>query len=366
MVIQWSRLQGLPVLPERPRSFDMTFYNANTLFGNSIDELFETFTDYRSIISNRLPNPNPGTHDNDGVQYANGYGKQSSAVIVPAFLAAYTGKDPNTFDLDLERRVSRRTYIPKPNWSLRYDGLSKIPWFKDRFQSFTLEHAYTSVLRVSNFNTDVQYDGLFQEKRQNGNYYTRVEIPAVQITEAFNPLVGLKMKTKSDFTLEFEYSKSRDLNLKINTSSQLEEDKKETFTFGVGYTIKDSDFLKKKKGRRPSTRKTRDDSDDDDSVKDKVKKKVTSSRGSDMTFMLNFSYNDNGFFVHQIDKQVSVEDNEVRGEKGFQINPTVDYILNETITLRAFFDYNMSTPYGISNFPRTNIAGGINVRMTLK
>jgi len=85
-----------------------------------------------------------------------------------------------------------------------------------------------------------------------------------------------------------------------------------------------------------------------------------------MTFMLNFAYNDNGFFVHQIDKQVRAEDNEVRGERGFQINPTVDYILNDNITLRAFFDYNMSTPYGISPFPRTNIAGGINVRMTLK
>jgi len=346
-------------------SFDMTFYNANTLWGYSIDSLFNRFTDYRSIISGRL-NPGGAPHDKDGTDYKDGYGKQSSAVVIPAFMAAYTNKDPESVNLDLEARVARRTYIPKPNWNLRYDGLSKIPWFKDRFQSFTIEHGYSSLLRVSNFNTDVQFDGLFTEKRLNGNYYTRVEIPAIQISESFNPLIGLKMKTKNDFTLEFEYNKSRDLNLKINTSSQLEEDKKETFVFGVGYTIKDSKFLQKKKGRGTRSRTRKKDDDEDEDKKKNSRGRVTSSRGSDMTFMLNFAYNDNGFFVHQIDKQVQTEDNEVRGEKGFQINPTVDYILNDNITLRAFFDYNMSTPYGISNFPRTNIAGGINVRMTLK
>jgi len=280
--------------------------------------------------------------------------------------------------LNLEEAVRKRTYIPKPNWNLRYDGLTKLPWFKERFSSFTIQHAYSSRLRVSNFNTDVEFDRenpFFDQDglpnvRQNGNYYTRIEIPAIQISENFNPIIGLKMKTRSDFTMEFEYNKSRDLNLKINTSSQLEEDKKTGFVFGMGYTIKNSNFLKKG-NKRKKARSRRDKDKDKDAEKDKKKSRistggnVTSDRGSDMTFMLNLGWNDNQFFVHELDSNKLQQDNETRGDKGFQISPSVDYNLNENVSLRAFFDYNTNTPYGSTNFKRTNINGGIVMILTL-
>ncbi len=358
-------------------SFDVTYFNMQTLFGRSIDELFDQFESYRPIISARLPNvDNAGEHTEDGSNYTIGYGKQSSSVLVPAFLAAYTDTDPTTIDLDLENRVSSRKFIPRPNWTLRYDGLSKLPWFKDKFSSFTLEHGYSSLLKVSNFNTDIEYDRVrpFLDDdgnpniRLNGNYYTRIEIPALQISENFNPIIGLKMKTKNDFTMEFEYAKSRDLNLKINTSSQLEEDRKTSFVFGLGYTIKDSNFLKKKKKRTRSSR-TKSDDEDEDETKDSRnvlrRNSVESSRGSDMTFMLNLAFNDNAFYVHELDKDISQEDNQTRGSKGFQINPSVDYILNDNVTLRTFFDYNTNTPYGSNNFKRTNMAFGLTMRLSL-
>ncbi len=366
-------------------SFDMTFYNLNTLFGTNIDELFEIFEGNRPVISQRLAETTRGfaeangqdplaPHQRDGPQYAAGFGKQSSAVLVPAFLAAYTDQDPSQVELDLETQVRRRTYIPKPNWNLRYDGLTKLPWFKDKFSSFTLQHAYSSRLRVSSFNTDVEYDRDFfgsdglANLRQNGNYYTRIEIPAIQISENFNPVIGLKMKTRSDFTLEFEYVKSRDLNLKINTSSQLEEDKKTGFVFGMGYTIKNSNFLKG--GKKKRTRTRRDKDEDEDSGRKRNSRvntggKVTSDRGSDMTFMLNFAFNDNQFFVHELDSNRLQENNETRGDRGFQVSPSVDYNLNENVSLRAFFDYNTNTPYGSTNFKRTNVNGGIVMILTL-
>jgi len=368
-------------------SFDMTYYNMNTLFGTSIDELFQTFEGNRPIISQRLNQnrkgpdglslpPTTDPHERDGADYAVGYGKQSSVVLIPAFIAAYTGKDPNLVELDMEESVKRRSFIPKPNWSLRYDGLTKMPFFKDIFSSFTLEHAYSSRLRVANFNSDVEFDrtnpfgsDLEPNLRQNGNYYTRIEIPAIQINENFNPVIGLKMKTRSDFTMEFEYIKSRSLNLKINTSSQLEEDKKTGFVFGLGYTIKDSNFLQKnKKGKRKS-RSSRDKDKDEDKDKKKPRistgGKVTSDRGSDMTFMLNVAWNDNQFFVHELDTNKLQEDNETRGDKSLQISPSVDYLLNENVTLRAFFDFDTTTPYGSTNFKRTNIAGGIVMSLSL-
>ena len=358
-------------------SFDVTFYSVNTLFGRDQDALFNTFINNRTTISQRLgalEDPiNQGPHEVDGAKFAKGFGKQSSRVIVPAFLAAYTDADPNLIDLDLEAQVSRRSYIPKPNWNLRYDGLSKLPWFRDRFSSFTLEHSYNNALRVTRFDSDVEF-GIVDangrlETKQNGNYFTRLEIPAIQISESFSPLIGIKLKTKKDFTFELSYEKSRDLLLKINTSSQLEETTNEGFVFGLGYTIKDSNFLKKKKGKA-NTRKSRTDKDKDEDEDDKGRtrnaRSVTTTRGSDMTFLLNVSYTDEGLFIHEIDKQISVEDEQIRGGRTLQIGPSVDYILNENVTLRAFFDYNMNTPYGTLINSRTSAEGGITVRLTLK
>ena len=362
-------------------SFDMTFYNLNTLFGVHVDSLFQTFEDNRSIISRRLDNfDEAGLHETDGAEYAEGYGKVSSAVLVPSFLAAYTDRNPNDIELSIEDQVRSRAFIPKPNWKLTYNGLSKLPWFKDVFSSFTLEHGYSNQLRVSRFNTNVEYDAFnpFEERKSNGNYYTRIEIPAIQISENFNPVIGVKMKTRSDFTMEFQYNKSRDLNLKINTSSQLEEDRKESLVFGVGYTIKDSKFLKKKKNKRGSRSRSERDKDEADEKEKKKnsKKSVTSDRGSDMTFMLNVGYTDNAFYVHELDvtplypieqyPDGPPDDKRIRGSQVFQINPTVDYVLNDNVTLRAFFDFNQNRSFGTSPFTRKNFEGGVTVRMTLK
>ena len=357
-------------------SFDITFYNARTLFGTDIDELFAEFEGYRPIISARLPNvENPKIHQLDGHEFTQGFGGQSSAVLVPAFLAAYSGQDPNLVDLDLESTVRQRTFIPKPNWTLRYDGLRKLPWFKDRFSSFTLEHGYSSRLRVSNFFSDVQFDAESpfltdagaENTRLNGNYFTRVEVPAIQISEDFNPVIGVKLKTKKELVLEFEYVKSRDLNLKINTSSQLEEDKQTSFVFGFGYTIKDSKFLKKKKKRTRTSRSRDEEKDDNAGGRGIINRggSVTSSRGSDMTFMLNIAWNDNQFFVHELDTNRLQSGNETRGEQSFQISPSVDYILNDNLTLRAFMDYNNVVPYASTSFRRTNVEGGIVMRLSL-
>ncbi len=357
-------------------SFDISYFNMNTLFNRDIDELFDVFENNRSTISYRLPNENGegpiDSHLEDGVLYAEGYGKQSSAVLVPAFLAAYTNQDANEIELDLEESIRSRSYVPKPNWNLRYDGLSKTPWFKDRFSSFLIEHGYSSKLRVNNFNSDVEYNSSdpYSNLRENGNYYTRVEVPSIQISEQFNPIIGVKMKTKGDMNLEFAYKKSRDLQLSINTSSELQEDVQEGYVFGFGYTWKDSKFLKKKAKKRTRSRTTQvSDKDKDDKDKDaqtgrSSRSKVNSTRGSDITLMVNFSFNDNISYVHRLDLQTKSD--ATRGSRSWQFQPSADYILNENVTIRMFFDYNRNRPYGVNPYPTTNYSGGFVFRMTLK
>jgi cell surface protein SprA len=82
-----------------------------------------------------------------------------------------------------------------------------------------------------------------------------------------------------------------------------------------------------------------------------------------MTFLLNVGFSDNVTFVHRLDFGGTPDRS--RGLKAITVSPSVDYILNENLTLRAFIDYNATRPYISTNPPVTNIEGGITMRMTL-
>ena len=65
-----------------------------------VSETFNKFQDNRLTIANRLAKSNPyysGGLDADG--FPTGYGRYAQDVLIPAFLAAYTNKDPNSVTL---------------------------------------------------------------------------------------------------------------------------------------------------------------------------------------------------------------------------------------------------------------------------
>src|SRR5690606_11131490 len=84
-------------------SFSVSYISYKTLFTkihtNEVSETFLKFQDYRGIISERLGKENiaSGASGTDG--YCEGYGRYSQEVLLPAFLAAYTGKDPSSIAL---------------------------------------------------------------------------------------------------------------------------------------------------------------------------------------------------------------------------------------------------------------------------
>ena len=80
-------------------------------------------------------NPN-NFEDEDLNGFPLGYGKTNQAVLLPAFLAAYSGKDASKVDLGAFRDV------PIPNWTLKYTGFMKFKWFKKHFKRFSLTHGY--------------------------------------------------------------------------------------------------------------------------------------------------------------------------------------------------------------------------------
>ena len=102
------------------------------------------------------------TQDADG--YYEGYGRYAQDVVIPAFMAAYTKKDPTTVALikNNNPNISSNPFsgiLPKPNWSITYNGLSKIPGLDKIFTNVTIRHGYHSTLSMNSFNTALLFHG---------------------------------------------------------------------------------------------------------------------------------------------------------------------------------------------------------------
>src|SRR5690606_18088444 len=83
-------------------------------------ETFDKFSKNRIVIAQRLAGVpvNP-----DATEYPEGYGPTNQSVLLPAFIAAYTGQDASSVSTAIFRDT------PIPNWTLKYTGLMRIGWF---------------------------------------------------------------------------------------------------------------------------------------------------------------------------------------------------------------------------------------------
>lgn len=336
-------------------SFDASFFAMNTLFDESFG-LYNQFKQNREIISRRLPNvSNPGVHPSDP-SYVEGYGPTHNSVIVPAFIAAYTRQSAFDVALDQQKVFASNTYIPKPNWQLNYNGLSKLKMFKNIFSNIAIKHGYTSSIRINNFQTSPNFNSKdpFIELSPNNNYYSRLEIPAVSIQEQFVPIIGVSVKTVKDMKLDFEFKMTRALELGI---TQLRENKSKEIVLGGGYIIKN---VKTSKAKKPKKAK-KGDVADDSPIDSPTRTSVAKSR--DIRINLSYSLRDD---ISQIyDLLTGIDAQADRGSKTVTLNPTIEYDVNKNLALRFYFDYSKITPRTTLSFPVTTIRSGVTLRFNI-
>jgi len=117
--------------------FDVSYIAFKTLFGkfdpNRVSKTFQTFEANRLILSKRLGTANPYSSGQpvgaDGYYY--GYNRYAIDVLIPSFIAAYTGQSPDKVALIKQNNPNLRSnpfkaILPKPNWKLDYNGLSRV------------------------------------------------------------------------------------------------------------------------------------------------------------------------------------------------------------------------------------------------
>lgn len=368
-------------------SVETTYFGLNTFFNDDLEGMFDDFLENRKTISNLLGS---GEHDLDGNAYSQGLGAVQTDVILSAFVATYTGRaiDDSWVTRDqgseassgLVYELTKPSFIPRPNWTLRYNGLKNIGFFKDRLAQFSLTHSYKSTLRINQYSTnqDFDYQNLDTINLATGNYYSRFEVPLVQINESFSPLIGIQMKTKNDLNLSVEYKTSRTLDLNTDILGNIQEKKSSDITLGLGYTFKDVNiaFLTgDKKSKRKRKKKDGEEEEDEDAKKDERKRNTnrnaagrggTDSRPRELTFNVDFSLVDDVTYVHEYEQGVSTIN---RGQTGIRLSPSLEYNVNENLSLRMFLDYESTKPKneGVNNqFPYTRYYGGLTARFNLQ
>lgn len=347
-----------------PKDFgqlDMTFSTLSTLFQDDRDQiidLFNTFENNRAIISRRIGGTELHADSLLALQgYTAGYGRTQQDVLIPAFLAAYTGQDPNNV------KLSVFDLLPSFNWNLTYNGLSRIPLFADLFRNFSVRHGYKSNLTINSFNTGLDY--LRTANLNNGinelnqNFYPRLEIPELIISEGFQPLIAVDATLNNGISFNVDYKKTRTLAMSF-VSNQLSESQSKEIVIGFGYLIRGLDipFLT---GSSKNSRR-REPAPTPGATGRTGGGNRGQLQGQDLDISFDFRLTDDVTFNHLLDQGI-VEP--TRGNYSLSISPAAEYQVNDRLSLRLFFDFRRIEPKTSAGYPRTDSSGGVVVRFSL-
>jgi cell surface protein SprA len=334
--------------------FNVSYIAFKTLFVKNkpteISETFKKFEAYRLILSERLALSNPyqkglGTNP-DG--YYKGYNRYAQDVLIPAFIAAYTGQDPKTVGLieQSNRNIKSnpfRSIKPKPNWRITYTGLTRIPAVATTFSAISFTHAYTGNLGMNSFNSALLYQDPYRYSAPgfvdtvSGNFVPYFLVPNITIQEAFSPLLGIDITTVNQLTASFQYKKSRQLSLSL-VDYQLSEVNSTEFTFGGAMRRRGFNLPFKV----PFTKK----------------KKLE----NDVNFRLDFSIRDDATSNSRLDQDNAFS---TGGQRVVTIQPSIDYVLNNRVNIKFFFDQRKVVPYISTSAPITNTRAGVQIRVSL-
>jgi cell surface protein SprA len=91
---------------------------------------------------------------------------------------------------------------------------------------------------------------------------------------------------------------------------------------------------------------------------------VKNNRGKTLTMNLDFSITDTRELIYEVSQGVDGQVNS--GQNSIQISPSVDYDINENLTMRFFFDYNYTeSAISIGSNRRLNMKGGVTAQLKI-
>ena len=340
--------------------------NANSGYRS---KTFEKFVNSLAGFRNRVEAQYAGTVYPAGSALAGGkfdasrtpVNQYSSDVMIPAFLKAYTSMGGNS--LSVFPALSRML----PNWTIRYSGLGRLPWFNEHFKSVNISHSYKSVFAVGSYNsysTFQEYmNGLgFVSDATTGNPSpsSMFNISQVSINESFSPLLGMDVTFNNNMTVKAEYRQTRVLNLSM-TSVQLNEALSKDWVIGMGYRINNFDVFGW--GAKASRSKSKGGNKNAANKNASTTKTVQNGTNHDLNLRLDFSFRKQAAIVRDIASMVSSASS---GNNALKLSFSADYTFSKLLTMSFYYDRQTNTPLlSSSSYPTTTQDFGLSIKFSL-
>ena len=328
-------------------NYRTTFNMIKTAFKKVGDDYsLETYTKFlesRPIVADRqaaerasrTPLYTPEKNE-DGMP--DGYSLTHQDVLLPAFLAAYSGINPEKISLNPFLKM------PLPNWRVNYKGLGNISFLKDYVRSALLTHSYICTYSVSNFKNNANYS--FEQEEEYGQSFVRYEvndlfipqyeIGSVTLEERFAPLFGMDISWVNMLSTKFEYRRTRLMTLSF-ANSQITEAYKKEWVIGLGYKF----------AQLPLNIRTSSGS-----------KRLK----SDLDLRTDFVINDDKTILREIEDMY----NEISaGQRSYSIRTTADYQLSQRLKLQLYYNHNIANPLISTSYRTSNIKFGFTLTMGL-
>jgi cell surface protein SprA len=274
--------------------------------------------------------------------YPVGFGKNNQAVLLPSFLAAYTGlystkTGENAKDISLNAFRD----IPIPNWTIKYSGLMRYKFFKDRFKRFSLQNSYKASYTVNSFRSNFEYDRApsgyafgHLNVDTGGNLFNKLIISNINLVEQFSPLMRIDMEFKNSMKFLAEMKKDRSMSMSFD-NNLLTEVKGIEYILGVGYRIKDV------------------------IVSSRLADDPTGVIKSDINIKADISYRNSQTIVRYLD----YNNNQLSGGQNlWSAKLTADYSFSKNLTAIFYYDHSFSKAVISTSFPITNIRAGFTLR----
>jgi cell surface protein SprA len=201
-----------------------------------------------------------------------------------------------------------------------------------------VNHAYSGTVAMNSFNSSLLFGDLFGLgfpsfiDSNSTNYIPYYQVPNVTLTQAFNPLIGFDAAFKNNLTAKFEVRKSKAQSLSM-IDYQVGENTSMEYVIGGGF--------RKKGVRLPfplfGVRKLK----------------------NELIFKMDIGIRDDRTTNTFLANNVSVTS---RGQKVIRVSPTVNYAVNDLLTLLFFFDRQQTIPYVSNAFPATTTRAGVTLR----
>ena len=345
----------------RGGSYSISYLSIGSAFlaGNDSDnknEAFKRMEQYRTVIYGRLMDNYTANRERILATTTDTalltrpeearYDSNSQDVLIPAFLAAYGGQDPNKVGLSAFPR------IPLPNWRVDYAGLTKIPAIAEIFSSVNLTHSYTSSYNVSSYSSNLAYGpetfGLnnsitdyptpTRTTTSNGRkilFQSPYTISSVVITERFAPVIGINVRTKNKITLRADYNRDRNMMLNLS-NAQVTETASQDITVGGGYAASGLKLPFRIQGRQIVLT-------------------------NELQARMDVTYRETETVQRQLDRPNTI----TMGNQDLQLKPSVNYVINQRMNVQAYYEYTMSNPKISNSFRRVQQRFGVQFRFTL-